>query len=132
MEIVNDKKLREFGLLTGAVFVLIFGLLFPWMKSSSYPMWPWILALVLGLPALIKPCVLAPVFKVWMKLGHALGWLNSRIILGIVFYGLITPMAWLMKVFGKNPLKQHERECSAHSYRLLVKRREGKHMEVPY
>lgn len=132
MEQVDDKKLREFGLLTGAVFAVLFGLLLPWLKHKPSPWWPWAIALLLGLPALLKPSVLGPVYRVWMKLGHVLGWVNSRIILGIVFYGLFTPMGWLMRRFGKNPLDAHERGAASNSYRIEVKRREGKHMEVPY
>lgn len=132
MEKVDAKKLREFGLLTGLVFVLIFGLFFPWLKSASYPLWPWILALLLGIPALLKPEVLAPVYQVWMKLGHALGWLNSRIILGFIFYFLVTPMSFFMKKMGKNFLEQHAQKRDSNSYKLVIKRREGKHMEDPY
>lgn len=132
MQEMTPKKLREFAFLTGGVFVLLFGLLIPWLKSKPYPLWPWIIAIALALPALIAPQVLKPVHTAWMKLGHALGWVNSRIILGIVFYGVITPMSLLMKLFKKNPLSQHEEKKVEGSYRINVTRREGKHMEVPY
>ncbi len=126
------KKLREFGLLTGLVFVLLFGLLFPWMKSKPYPVWPWVIALLLGIPAVLKPVVLSPVYSVWMKVGHVLGWVNSRIIMGIVFYVMITPMGFLMRKFGKNPLEEHAVSEDSHSFKAVIKRSEGKHMEVPY
>ncbi len=132
MEKVDSKKLREFGLLTGAVFVFLFGLLLPWMKSKPYPLWPWILALLLGIPAILKPKVLGPVYQVWMKVGHTLGWINSRIIMGFVFYLMITPMGFLMRKFGKNPLEEHASPKDSNSYKTVLHRREGKHMEVPY
>jgi len=132
MEKVDSKKLREFGLLTGTVFVLLFGLLLPWIKSKPYPLWPWLLALLLGIPAILKPMVLGPVYQVWMKVGHALGWVNSRIIMGFVFYFMITPMGFLMRKFGKNPLEDHASLKGSNSYKTVLHRREGKHMEVPY
>lgn len=132
MEKTDSKKLREFAFLTGGVFVFLFGLFLPWLKSKPYPVWPWILALILGIPGLLKPEVLKPVYVGWMKLGHVLGWLNSRIILGFIFYVLVTPMGWIMKKMGKNPLEEHAHKSNSNSYKLVIKRREGKHMEVPY
>ncbi len=132
MEKVDSKKLREFGLLTGLVFVLLFGLFIPWLKSKSYPLWPWVLALLLWIPAILKPMVLGPVYDAWMKIGHALGWINSRIILGAVFYLLITPMGWVMRRLGKNPLGASAQKSDSNSYRVVIKKREEKHMEVPY
>ncbi len=132
MEKVDSKKLREFGLLTGTVFVLLLGLLLPWLKSKPYPLWPWVLALLLGIPAILKPMVLGPVYQTWMKLGHALAWVNSRIILGAVFYLMVTPLGWMMRKMGKNPLEEHAHKSDSNSYKVVLKRREGKHMEDPY
>jgi hypothetical protein len=52
--------------------------------------------------ALVYPKVLAPLSKAWMALGHALGWINARIILGIVFFVVVMPMGLVMRLFGKD------------------------------
>ena len=47
---LDEKGLREFGLTTGIVFVVIFGLVFPWLLERNWPVWPWIVAALLWLP----------------------------------------------------------------------------------
>ena len=41
-----------------------------------------------------------------MKLGHVLGWVNSRIVLGLVFLFVLQPIAFIMKLFGYDPLRK--------------------------
>ena len=55
--------------------------------------------------ALIRPNLLFYPYKAWMKLGYILGWINSRIILGLVFFIVLLPIAIFMKFFGHDPLR---------------------------
>ena len=55
---------------------------------------------------LILPRVLAPLYKGWMAVGHVLGWINTRIILGILYYGLVVPMGLVMKMLGRDPMRR--------------------------
>ena len=55
IEIPDKKGLREFGLITGGLFVGLFGLLFPWLFSFALPVWPWVIAGVLWGLALLIP-----------------------------------------------------------------------------
>jgi hypothetical protein len=75
--------------------------------------------------------VLAPVQRYWLKFGHALGWVNSRIILGFVYYLLFTPVALVLRLLGKRPLDVKNRSSGA-SYRLLVTPRDDSHFERPF
>ena len=52
-----------------------------------------------------KPVLLFYPYKAWMALGLALGWVNSRIILGFVFFLVLQPIALIMKFAGHDPLK---------------------------
>ena len=128
---MSKKELRKFGLTTGIVIALLFGLFFPWVFDKAWPRSPWIISAVLILWALIAPSTLGPLYKVWMKIGHALGWVNSRIILGIMFYLIITPVGVFMRLIGKNPLKL-KIDKSATTYRVKSESLEKSRIEKPF
>ncbi|MGQ0614092.1 MAG: SxtJ family membrane protein [Planctomycetaceae bacterium] len=79
--------LRKFGLVVGGIFA---GLGAFFLLRSSGASWGGRTCAVLGalllLGGTLAPAALAPVYRAWMVLGHALGWVNSRIILGVLFY----------------------------------------------
>ena len=79
------------------------------------------------IPALVAPRVLGPVYRVWMAAGEALGWVNTRILLGLVFYGLITPMGLIMRLFGNDAMRRAY-EPDVESYRVVKRPRSGAHM----
>jgi hypothetical protein len=114
---LDNKGLRKFGLITGAIIVVLFALFFPWVfDAAAMPTWPWILAGLLWIPALLIPSTLRPVYTTWMKVGHAIGWVNTRIILGLLFYVLVLPMGLIMRLFGKDPMARRL-DKAASSYR---------------
>ena len=83
-EIISKKQLREFGLLIGFGFPILFGWLLPLLfghESRAWALWVGIPGLILGL---IAPRLLHYPYRGWMALGHLLGWVNSHIILGLV------------------------------------------------
>ena len=83
---ISKKDLREFGILIGFGFPIIIGLLIPAITGHGFRSWTiWVgfLGLIFGL---ISPNLLKLPYKAWMKLGYLLGWVNSRIILGIIFF----------------------------------------------
>lgn len=128
---VTNKELRNFGLVFATGVLLIFGLFFPWILENPWPRWPWILAGAVSLPALVMPVLLSPVYKVWMKIGHALGWLNSRIILGIIFFIMFAPIGLMLRVFGKDFLRQKLDE-TATTYRIKSEILPRERMERPF
>jgi len=130
IEIPDKKGLREFGLVTGALFVGLFGLFFPWLFGLAYPYWPWILAGVLWALALVIPNGLKWIYQGWMSIALVIGWINTRIILALVFYLIITPMGSIMRLFGKNPVKN--KPSDSESYRNITHFRSPKHMEHPF
>ena len=100
------KKLRQFGLMVGGVLVLI-GL---WKlyqgKHEMVRLTLWSVGGLLIITGSIVPTLLTPVYWIWMKLAHLLGWVNTRLLLGIIFFVIITPMAIVMKVFGRDALNR--------------------------
>ena len=100
----QDKEYRNFGLLVGSIFLGIS--LWPLIKGLPPRLWLTAIAGVLLFAAVLWPKGLSPLYSIWIKIGDGLGWINSQIILGIVFYGMFTPIGLIMKVFGKDPLKK--------------------------
>lgn len=133
MQTVNlDKQyLRKFGLTTAAITAVLFGLFLPWLFSHDLPKWPWIIAGVLLIWALILPTTLKPIYQVWMKIGHVLGWINTRIILSILFYLLFMPIGFIMRLLGKDPLKR-SLSRDKKSYKTMVDNKDNQHMDHPY
>jgi hypothetical protein len=130
--VLDNKGLRKFGLTTGAIIVVLFALFFPWVFDMvAMPKWPWIIAGLLWLPALVMPGLLRPVYTTWMKIGHAIGWVNTRIILGVLFYLLVLPMGLVMRLFGKDPMAR-EKNKSASSYRIESVSEPKERLEKPF
>ena len=129
--IPNKNDLRSFGLLTGCIAALLFGLLLPWLFSFNYPLWPWFVGGALITVAIILPTGLKPIYAIWMRIGLVLGWINTRIILALVFYLLFFPVSLILRVLGKDPMAR-KFEPSQMSYRVVRENTEREHMEKPY
>lgn len=128
---LNRKDLRSFGILIGVFFVIIFGIFSPWIRTHSFPKWPWILASIFWSLAILSPNTLRPIYKVWMRIGLVLGNINTSVILGIVFYGLMFPMGILMRLFRSDPLSR-EFSSNLQTYRLPCSCKLLTSMEKPY
>ncbi len=128
---LNQKQLRDFGLLTGAMVAVLFGLLLPWIRGHALPSIPWAIAAILWCLAVLAPKSLDPVYQVWMRIGLVLGWINTRIILGIVFYGLVTPMGAIMRLLNQDPMARKFEE-NLQTYRLPSQPKTRLSMEKPF
>ena len=100
---VEGSSDRAFGLVIAGVFLL--ASLSP-LRHGDAPRW-WALAIasVFTLIALWKPVVLAGLNRLWTKLGVLLGKVVSPIALGILFYGVLTPVAIAVRLASKDPLR---------------------------
>lgn len=123
---IPSKQLRHFGWLMGGVFALI--TLWPLVfRGEGIRMWACIIAGVFGLLGTVFPTGLKPVYRVWMIFGEKIGWVNSRILLGLVFYGLLTPISFLMRLLGKRPL-QLQFDPKVETYRVPKEARAADHV----
>jgi hypothetical protein len=77
--------------------------------------------------AFVWPSSLTQVYRLWMIVGEVLGWLNTRIILGVLFYALFTPIGLYMRLRGKDPMRR-TLAPEVESYRVIRQPRSPAHM----
>ena len=112
---ISNKLLREFGFLVGIGLPVLLGWIFPLLGGHRFRYWTLWIGSPLLFVAIFKPIFLYYPYKTWMKLGHVLGWVNSKVILGLVFIFVLQPIAFIMKSFGYDPLKK--KKTSKTTYR---------------
>jgi hypothetical protein len=127
---LDRKGLREFALVTSGVVVGLFGLLLPWLFNLGRPTWPWILAAILVTLGLIAPMALRPVYKLWMQFGLILSKITTPIIMGLVFFLVITPTGLIRRLLASDPLARNFHD--GESYRVPREKIPAKNMERPF
>ena len=108
-EIVSKKQLRSFGILIGFGFPLVFGLLVPYFSGHSFRLWTLFVGITGLILGIISPGKLYYPYKGWMAIGHILGLINSTLIFGIVFLLFVQPIAYAMRIFGYDPLRENRK-----------------------
>lgn len=123
-------ELRRFGFILAGMIAGVFGLLLPWLWGFPLPVWPWVVAAMLALPALVAPALLRPVHRAWVALAAVLAWVNTRVLLAVVFYLMIVPVGLAMRLVGHDPLRR--KTTGAASLRVPSAERAPRDMEKPY
>jgi hypothetical protein len=113
--VLQGSSDRVFGLVFAVVFLGVG--LHPLVSGEAPRMWALVVAAGLVCVSLVKPTLLAVPNRLWMKLGLLLGALTSPIALGILFYGVFTPIALVFRTTGKDPLRL-KRDPAATTYWL--------------
>jgi hypothetical protein len=100
---VRGSSNRSFGF----VFAIVFGIvgLLPLLSGGATRDWALVVAAVFAVTALALPAVLAPLNRIWLKLGLLLHRVVNPIMLGIMFFVVITPTGLIMRALGKDPLR---------------------------
>ena len=130
-EKLTNRDLRNFGLITGGMVMLLFGLLFPWLLDVKSPYWPWILAVLLAGAGLMLPGILQPVYDLWMKFGLIMQKVTTPLVLGILYFLVITPIGIIMRITGHDSMARHL-EKNIKSYRISSQSRKRESMERPF
>ena len=93
---------KSFGIVFFLFFVIVS--IFPLFKDEDIRVWSLIIAIIFLILGLLNSKFLTPLNKIWFKFGILLGNFVSPIVMGIVFFGIVTPTSFIMKLLGKNLL----------------------------
>ena len=102
---MNDVKIgsnRSFGIVFFVVFLLIG--LYPLINADSVRIWSVIISLIFLILGLMNSKILNPLNKLWFKFGILLGKIVSPLVMGIIFFLVVTPIGLIMKLFRKDLL----------------------------
>jgi len=92
---LDKSNLQKFGLTLGVVFFII-GLFL--LARHRYNLLPLLISVIFFILTFM-PILLKPIYILWMRLAFILAWINTRLILCIVFYLVFTPMGLVMRLF---------------------------------
>lgn len=101
---LDKNNLRKFGITMGIAFMAI--TIFILLKHKHTIFYTSIISEIFFILALVTPVLLKPVYIFWMKLALILGWINTRLILLIIFYLIFTPIGLAMRLFGVDLLER--------------------------
>ena len=93
---------RSFGIVFFVVFLLI--ALYPILKNNEVRYWSFIISVIFIILGLLNSNLLTPLNKLWFKFGIFLGNVISPLVMGIIFFAVVTPIALLMRILGKDIL----------------------------
>jgi hypothetical protein len=112
-ESIQGSSNRGFGLVFAVVFALIG--LWPLISSGGVRLWSLAVAAGFLIAALVLPTVLGPLNRLWLRFGLLLHRIVNPIVLGIMFFLVITPMGVVMRLFGKDLLKlRYDRSAASY------------------
>ena len=102
MDEIKISSNRSFGIVFFVVFLII--ALYPFLKGGEPRVWSLIISSIFLILGLINSKILTPLNKLWFKFGIFLGKIISPIIMGIIFFLVVTPIGFIMRLFGKDEL----------------------------
>jgi hypothetical protein len=102
----STKQLRQFAGIWFPAFCALVG----WSIGHKTGHWSeveigWVLAGVLSVGGLVLPALIRPIFVGLILLTFPIGWVVSHLLLGLIFYGLVTPMGYILRISGHDPLQ---------------------------
>ena len=104
---MEDKKIkigsnRSFGIVFSVVFLIV--ALYPLLNGDSIRIWSIILSSIFFIFGLLNSNILSPLNRIWFKFGIILGRIVSPIVMGLVFFLVVTPTSLILRLFKKDNL----------------------------
>lgn len=102
MKQAKQKDLKTFALIWSFIFLIVG--LWPLLHGNAVRLWAIVVMLIFGIIAFSKPSLLSSFYKIWVKVGEFIGGIISKAIMVILFYGMFTPIAIILRLLGKDLL----------------------------
>ena len=102
MEEIKISSNRSFGIVFFVVFLLV--TLYPLIYGGEIRIWSLVISLIFLILGLANSKLLSPLNKIWFKFGIVLGKIISPIIMGVIFFLVVTPIGFIMRLLGKDIL----------------------------
>ena len=108
MDDIKVGSNKSFGIVFFVVFLLIS--LYPLLNNENIRFWSLIISIIFLILGILNSSLLSPLNKLWFKFGVLLGKIISPIIMGIIYFLVVTPIGLIMKLLGKDVLnlKYHD------------------------
>ncbi len=97
------------------------------VHNTSLRRWPLFVASALLLFAFVRPALLKPIYILWNTLAESMAWLNTKILLSVIFFTLFTPLGIVRRKFGQDPLNR-QFDPHASTYRAIRPARPTSHL----
>ena len=102
MDEIKISSNRSFGIVFFIVFLLIGT--YPLLNNDHVRIWSLIISIVFLILGLLNSKILLPLNKIWFKFGILLGYIISPLIMGLIFFVVVTPIGLLMRLLNKDLL----------------------------
>jgi hypothetical protein len=102
MDDIKISSNRSFGIVFFVVFLLI--AIYPLTNGDEIRIWSLIISSIFLILGALNSKILTPFNKLWFKLGIFLGKIVSPLVMGIIFFFVVTPTSLIMRILGKDPL----------------------------
>ena len=112
MDDIKISSNRSFGIIFFIVFLII--ALYPLTHSEEIRVWSVMISLIFIVLGLLNSKILTPLNKLWFKFGILLGKIVSPLIMGIIFFFVVTPIGLIMRLLGKDLLNLKFNKCKSY------------------
>ena len=102
MDDIKISSNKSFGIVFFIVFLLIS--FYPLLDNESIRLWSFLVSLIFLILGILNSKILSPLNRAWFKFGVLLGKVISPIIMGIIFFLVVTPTGFIMRLLGKDVL----------------------------
>ena len=127
---LDNLGLRQFALVFSAIVAGLFGIVMP-LLLGHWSAAPWIVAVGVALWGLLAPSTVRPFYRIWMRFGMIMNAITTPVILGIVYYAVVSPYGVVLRLLGKD-LMTRRWDPAVDSYRSVSMKPDPSQMKRPF